>query len=49
MSKDKLRLIIFLAVVAFIVGGPFYRHVLGGSSRVFGNWIMVSKDGTGHS
>ncbi len=49
MSKDKLRLVIFLAIVAFIVGGPFYRYLLGGSSGVFGNWIMVSKDGTGQS
>ena len=47
MNKKKLRLVIFLVVVAFIMVGPAYRQVFGGQNRAFRNWIMYSTIGLG--
>ena len=41
------RLWVFLLIAVFMVGGPVYRHVLGGESQIFRNWIMFAGVGTG--
>jgi hypothetical protein len=43
----RLRLLAFAAVLAFQAGGPFYRHVLHGTSPIFRNWVMYRGVGFG--
>jgi hypothetical protein len=43
----RARAVVFLVLVAFMAGGPFYRHILGGESRVFRPWWMFHDKGVG--
>lgn len=36
------RLFLFVLLVGWIVGGPFYRQVLGGENRYLRRWVMFS-------
>ena len=46
-KRRNIRQIFFLLFILFIFLGPFYRHVLGGTSFVFHPWIMFTNKGVG--
>lgn len=43
----RLRLAAFLAVLAFMLFGPFWTQVLGRESRLFRKWTMYHRSGIG--
>ena len=44
---SKLRLALFLMILAFMALGPFYRQVLGGKNPLFRHWVMFRGKGVG--
>jgi hypothetical protein len=34
-----------LALLAFMIGGPFYRQILGGDARIIREWVMYEDYG----
>jgi hypothetical protein len=47
MTSRGLRLTAFLAILAFLALGPFYRHVLHGTHPALRNWVMYRGVGYG--
>jgi hypothetical protein len=43
----RARAALCLSILAFMIGGPFYRQVLGGDSRIFRDWVMYDDFGLG--
>jgi hypothetical protein len=48
MTKQRnIRKVMLLLIMLFIMLGPFYRQVLGGTSYLFRPWIMFADRGVG--
>ncbi len=41
-SLIRLRGLVFVLAAAWMIGGPFYRQVLGGSSKIPRSWVMFT-------
>jgi len=46
-ERSTARRLAFVAILVFMVFGPFYRQVLGGESRLFRQWTMFGGTGVG--
>ena len=40
--KFRLRLLLFILLVLFMLIGPFYKQIINGKSYIFREWIMFS-------
>lgn len=47
MNAHRCRLVVFVLIAAFMIGGPIYRQVFDGKNKIFRNWVMFSHRGSG--
>ena len=45
-SRQRIRAMVFIALATFILVGPLYRQVFGGTNVLFRQWTMFSLVGT---